>query len=165
MSVADGSCRLAVWIQLWITGQLGVRGLGTRCRQEGRRTMHMPSPNLRPYNTLEEEVAPTFLHMHGTPHPFSQLKLTQSLTCPRSPYDTLEEVIGLRGTPGHGSLMEWGIKYRELAMAPNGEIDWEALSKAIVPGRARLHGQLFGMGSMGQQPTTPYCVPTLELHC
>ena len=24
------------------------------------------------------------------------------------PYDTLEEVIGLRGTPGHGSLREWG---------------------------------------------------------
>jgi cystathionine beta-lyase family protein involved in aluminum resistance len=24
----------------------------------------------------------------------------------------MEEVIGMRGTPGHGSLMEWGITYR-----------------------------------------------------
>lgn len=24
----------------------------------------------------------------------------------------MEEVIGLRGTPGHGSLMEWGVTYR-----------------------------------------------------
>ena len=51
-----------------------------------------------------------------------------------SPYDTLEEVIGMRGTPGHGSLMEWGIQYREQPMSPDGSIDWEALKTAIVPG-------------------------------
>ena len=33
------------------------------------------------------------------------------------PYDTLEEVIGLRGTPGHGSLIEFGVKYRELGVS------------------------------------------------
>ncbi|BDA45460.1 Uncharacterized protein YnbB [Coccomyxa sp. Obi] len=49
------------------------------------------------------------------------------------PYDTLEEVIGLRGTPGHGSLREWGVAYRELPLAEDGNIDWEALSKAITP--------------------------------
>jgi cystathionine beta-lyase family protein involved in aluminum resistance len=54
--------------------------------------------------------------------------------CPRSPYDTLEEVIGTRGTLGHGSLMEWGIQYRELALTSQGRIDWEALKTAIVPG-------------------------------
>ena len=53
-----------------------------------------------------------------------------------SPYDTMEEVIGLRGTPGHGSLMEWGVSYRELALAAGGQIDWEALATAIVPGEA-----------------------------
>ncbi|MDB5096498.1 MAG: aluminum resistance protein [Cyanobacteria bacterium RYN_339] len=31
------------------------------------------------------------------------------------PYDTLEEVIGLRGE-GQGSLMEWGVKYREVEL-------------------------------------------------
>ncbi|GAX82663.1 hypothetical protein CEUSTIGMA_g10089.t1 [Chlamydomonas eustigma] len=54
------------------------------------------------------------------------------------PYDTLEEVIGLRGTPGHGSLMEWGITYREQPMTPSGSIDWEALKTAIVPGKTKV---------------------------
>ncbi len=31
-----------------------------------------------------------------------------------APYDTLEEVIGLRGSPNHGSLKEFGVSYREL---------------------------------------------------
>ncbi len=55
-------------------------------------------------------------------------------TPPRSPYDTMEEVIGTRGTPGHGSLMEWGVSYRELDLTPEGRIDWEGLRKAIIPG-------------------------------
>lgn len=42
-------------------------------------------------------------------------------------------MIGLRGTPGHGSLREWGVAYRELPLAEDGDIDWEALSKAITP--------------------------------
>lgn len=55
-------------------------------------------------------------------------------SCACSPYDTMEEVIGTRGTPGHGSLMEWGVTYRELELAPGGGIDWETLKTAIVPG-------------------------------
>lgn len=50
------------------------------------------------------------------------------------PYDTMEEVIGLRGTPGHGSLKEWGVAYRELPLAAGGLIDWAALRTAIIPG-------------------------------
>lgn len=46
----------------------------------------------------------------------------------------MEEVIGIRGTPGHGSLMEWGITYRELDLHPSGSIDWEALATAVVVG-------------------------------
>lgn len=30
------------------------------------------------------------------------------------PYDTMEEVVGIRGTPGHGSLKEFGVSYREV---------------------------------------------------
>jgi len=62
-----------------------------------------------------------------------QIQYTSHLLC--SPYDTLEEVIGMRGTPGHGSLMEWGIRYREMDLAPDGGIDWEALKVAIIPGQ------------------------------
>jgi cystathionine gamma-lyase len=47
-----------------------------------------------------------------------------------SPYDTLEEVIGLRGE-GQGSLIEFGIKYRELPLTKEGNVDWEALSHAV----------------------------------
>lgn len=48
------------------------------------------------------------------------------------PYDTLEEVIGLRGT-GQGSLRELGVSYRELALTPEGTIDWQGLAGAIAP--------------------------------
>jgi cystathionine gamma-lyase len=47
-----------------------------------------------------------------------------------SPYDTLEEVIGLRGQ-GQGSLKEFGVSYRELDLTTEGNIDWQALGKAV----------------------------------
>ncbi|BAC90956.1 aminotransferase class I/II-fold pyridoxal phosphate-dependent enzyme [Gloeobacter violaceus] len=49
-----------------------------------------------------------------------------------APYDTLEEVIGLRGA-GQGSLRDFGVTYRELALTPAGGIDWETLATAIRP--------------------------------
>ncbi len=49
-----------------------------------------------------------------------------------APYDTLEEVIGLRGE-GQGSLRNFNIKYRELALTPGGKVDWLALETAILP--------------------------------
>jgi cystathionine beta-lyase family protein involved in aluminum resistance len=48
------------------------------------------------------------------------------------PYDTLEEVIGLRGE-GQGSLAEWGVKYRELDLTPDGQVDFAALAGALRP--------------------------------
>lgn len=48
-----------------------------------------------------------------------------------SPYDTLEEVIGLRGQ-GQGSLLEFGINYRQLELTPQGTIDWQNLSTSIT---------------------------------
>lgn len=46
------------------------------------------------------------------------------------PYDTLEEVIGIRGEK-QGSLKDFNIGYRELALTPQGKIDWQNLSTAI----------------------------------
>lgn len=46
------------------------------------------------------------------------------------PYDTLEEVIGWRGT-GQGSLADFGIRYRELSLTATGMIDWEALKTGV----------------------------------
>jgi len=49
-----------------------------------------------------------------------------------SPYDTLEEVIGLRGAD-QGSLKDFGIRYRQLELTADGTIDWSALTTAIRP--------------------------------
>ena len=46
------------------------------------------------------------------------------------PYDTLEEVIGLRGQ-GQGSLVEFGVSYDELALTDAGEVDVAALDRAL----------------------------------
>ena len=47
------------------------------------------------------------------------------------PYDTLEEVIGLRGA-GQGSLREFGILYEELQLLPDGSVDLQALDRALL---------------------------------
>lgn len=47
------------------------------------------------------------------------------------PYDTLEEVIGLR-EEGQGSLKEFGVTYRELPLTEAGTIDWEGLESAVT---------------------------------
>ena len=49
-----------------------------------------------------------------------------------APYDTLEEVIGIRGEQ-QGSLREFGVSYRQLDLTSTGEVDWDALSQAIRP--------------------------------
>jgi len=47
-----------------------------------------------------------------------------------SPYDTLEEVIGLRGQ-GQGSLIDFGIKYQQLDLTSQGTVDWTAINGSI----------------------------------
>lgn len=47
-----------------------------------------------------------------------------------APYDTLEEVIGVRGQ-GQGSLQEFGIDYRQLDLTAAGTIDWQTLKESI----------------------------------
>jgi len=46
------------------------------------------------------------------------------------PYDTLEEVIGLRGQD-QGSLKDFGITYRQLPLTREGTVDWQALEQAV----------------------------------
>ena len=48
------------------------------------------------------------------------------------PYDTLEEVIGIRGE-GKGSLKEFGVTYKQVELKADGSIDYEALKDAIGP--------------------------------
>jgi len=46
------------------------------------------------------------------------------------PYDTLEEVIGLRGE-GQGSLRDFGVQYEELPLLDSGAVDEAALDTAL----------------------------------
>lgn len=50
-----------------------------------------------------------------------------------APYDTLEEVIGTRDSSGLGSLKDYGISYREVSLADDGGLDWDALRIALKP--------------------------------
>ena len=45
------------------------------------------------------------------------------------PYDTLEEVIGIR--PSKGSLKEYGISYRQVDLLPDGSFDYDKIRLAI----------------------------------
>lgn len=45
------------------------------------------------------------------------------------PYDTLEEVIGIR--PSKGSLKEYGISYRQVDLLPDGAFDYDGIRQAI----------------------------------
>ena len=47
------------------------------------------------------------------------------------PYDTLEEVIGIR--PSTGSLAEYGVTYAQAELLPDGGFDYEAIQAAIGP--------------------------------
>ena len=47
------------------------------------------------------------------------------------PYDTLEEVIGIR--PSKGSLAEYGVTYRQVDLLPDGRFDYEKIKEAIGP--------------------------------
>ena len=47
------------------------------------------------------------------------------------PYDTLEEVIGIRPSPC--SLAEYGVGYRQVELLPDGGFDWAGIRAAIGP--------------------------------
>lgn len=51
------------------------------------------------------------------------------------PYDTLEEVIGIR--PSRGSLREYGVTYSQVDLLPDGGFDYEGIRRAMKE-RTRL---------------------------
>ncbi len=61
---------------------------------------------------------------------FSNLRPGDELLSPvGKPYDTLEEVIGIR--PSKGSLKEYGITYRQVDLLPDGGFDFGKIRNAI----------------------------------
>ncbi len=47
------------------------------------------------------------------------------------PYDTLEEVIGIAGEDGNGSLKDYGVRYREAELKADGTLDHEAVRRVL----------------------------------
>lgn len=47
------------------------------------------------------------------------------------PYDTLEEVIGIAGKKGNGSLMDYGIEYGQVDLLPDGTPDYDGITEAV----------------------------------
>lgn len=62
----------------------------------------------------------------------SNLRPGDELLCPvGKPYDTLEEVIGIRESAG--SLKEYGVVYKQVELLPGDQFDYEAIRAAITP--------------------------------
>ena len=67
------------------------------------------------------------LCLYGVLRPGDEL-----LSVTGKPYDTLEEIIGIRGEAGNGSLKDYGVSYRQVELLDDGSIDFESVSRAIT---------------------------------
>ena len=47
------------------------------------------------------------------------------------PYDTLEEVIGISGKAGDGSLKDFGVEYKQIELKDDGTFDFDAVEKEL----------------------------------
>lgn len=47
------------------------------------------------------------------------------------PYDTLEEVIGIQGDAGNGSLADFGVRYKQIELTESGEFDKPAIKETL----------------------------------
>jgi len=48
------------------------------------------------------------------------------------PYDTLDEVIGISGTPGNGSLKDFGVEYRQIDLIDGKRVDLDAVREEVI---------------------------------
>ncbi|MBD8941959.1 MAG: hypothetical protein EGR71_05450 [Clostridiales bacterium] len=69
------------------------------------------------------------------------------------PYDTLEEVIGIR--PSVGSLKEFGVTYSQVDLLPDGSFDKEGIKKAINP-KTKLIAIQRSKGYLPRRTLSPY---------
>ena len=114
----------------------------------GKRSSALPPPAGMEYNdlgrdTLEEVYASAFHTESALVRPqltcgthalavalAANLRPGDELFSPvGKPYDTLEEVIGIR--PSKGSLAEYGITYRQVDLLEDGGFDYENIRSAI----------------------------------
>ena len=88
------------------------------------KTFHTEAALVRPLISCGTHALATALF--GNLRPGDEL-----LSVAGKPYDTLEEVIGIR--PSTGSLAEYGITYRQVDLLPDGNFDLEGIRAALGP--------------------------------
>lgn len=54
------------------------------------------------------------------------------------PYDTLEEVIGIQGEPGNGSLRDFGVRYEQIDLTGEGVFDYPAIGNYLTRHRQEV---------------------------
>lgn len=107
-------------------------GTGYGYNDEGRETLekvyadvfHGEDALVRPHITCGTHALS--LALSGNLRPGDEL-----LSPAGKPYDTLEEVIGIRES--NGSLKEYGIDYKQVDLLEDGSFDYENIKKAIHP--------------------------------
>ncbi len=54
------------------------------------------------------------------------------------PYDTLEEVIGIAGQPGRGSLKDYGVDYKQIDLNSQGRPDYDAIKEVLMNNKVKM---------------------------
>ncbi len=54
------------------------------------------------------------------------------------PYDTLEEVIGISGKKGNGSLADFGVDYQKIDLLSDGAFDYSAIERILKQNEGRV---------------------------
>ena len=54
------------------------------------------------------------------------------------PYDTLEEVIGITGKAGDGSLKDFGVDYKQIELIDDGKFDFDKVEEALKANEGRV---------------------------
>ena len=112
-------------------------------------TFHSEAALVRPQITCGTHALAVALGAHLLPG-------DELLAVSGRPYDTLEEVIGIRPSPG--SLAEYGVTYREVSLLPDGTFDREGIRRAIGEKTKLIHIQR----SKGYQARHTFSVAEME---
>lgn len=68
---------------------------------------------------------------------FGMLRPRDEMLCVTgTPYDTIRPVIGI--TPCSGSLVDFGVKYSEVALLPDGSVDLDGIRKAVSEKKPKM---------------------------
>ncbi|MDE5768329.1 MAG: methionine gamma-lyase family protein [Oscillospiraceae bacterium] len=77
-----------------------------------------------------------------------------------TPYDTLHEVIGISGSPGNGSLRDFGVTHEIIALNPDGKPDLAEIAKRVSGAKIA-----YIQRSRGYSLRTAFTIPEIAEIC